>query len=208
MRASVKQLIAKSLLWLGIEPIVFAVNRRCTMNAVLKICALLAAFLSLAGCVSSGSVHNASAITATKPFDLDLILVKTSSSFSDVGAEKQALNDAIVSGLKDAHLFKAVGQDRLELGSGSGITIDADIKKIKKVSKNKRSWAGATAGRARILVAVTISDLNSGKQIQTFEAAGQSSGGSALAGTTDEAIERAAEGVVAEVLKINAQTAE
>ncbi|MGA2247195.1 MAG: DUF4410 domain-containing protein [Verrucomicrobiota bacterium] len=173
-----------------------------------KLTLLLLIMLNLVGCVSSGSIHEASPITATKPFDLDLIFVKTTSSSSDLEAEKQMLNDEIVSGLRDTHLFNAASGIRADLGSGSGITITADVVKIKKISKNKRLWAGALAGRARIRVQVTVSDLNSGQPIETFEADGQSSGGSSLAGTTDEAIERAADIVVGEVLKIYAQTAE
>jgi len=170
--------------------------------------AMLLLVLNLAGCVSSGWIHNASPITATKPFDLDLILVKATSSLGDVAAEKQMLNDAIASGLRDTQLFHEVGENRADLGSGSGIMIEARITQIRKISKDKRLWAGALAGRARIWVAVTVSDLNTGKQVETFETGGESSGGSALAGTTGEAIDRAAEGVVAEVLKINSQTAE
>jgi hypothetical protein len=151
---------------------------------------------------------NANPIIATRPFDLDLILVKVTSSLNGLEAEKQMLNDAIASGLRDTHLFKEVGENRTEIGSGSGIVVNADINGIKKISENKRLWAGAMAGRARILVGVTVLDLNTGKQIETFEAEGASSGGSALAGTTDEAIDRVAEGVISQVLKINAQTAE
>ena len=80
------------------------------------------------------------------------------------------------------------------------------VKEIKKVSRSEREWAGALAGRAWILVEATVSDLNSGKLIETFAAEGESSGGSNLAGTTEEAIQRAAEQVVAQVIKISRQT--
>ena len=178
------------------------------MKFVIQFTALLAGLLTLAGCASSGTVRGASPITVAKSFDLDLILVKTSSSLGDVEAEKQVLNDGIVSGLRETGVFQKVSGSRADLGSGSGITIYAEIKEIRKVSKDERLWAGAMAGRARIRVRVTVADLNSGKQIETFEAEGESSGGSDLAGTTDEAIGRAAAEVVGEVLKINARTAE
>jgi hypothetical protein len=174
----------------------------------LKLLMLLAGLLDLAGCTSSGSVQRVSPLICNKPFDLDLILVKTTSSSSNLAAEEQMLNDAIASGLRDTHLFKNVSDNRADLGPGSGVIIEADIMKIRKIPKNKRLWEGALAGRARILVSVTISDLNTGKQMETFETAGQSSGGSALAGTTDEAIERAAEEVVNAVVKINSETAQ
>ena len=178
------------------------------MKAAVKFTTQWLALLVLAGCVSSGRVHNASPITAPKPFDLDLIWVKTSSALPDLAAEKRMLNDALVSSLRESGLFREVSGDKTELGSGSGITIEAEIKEVRKISKDTRLWAGAMAGRARIRVQVRISDFNSGNQLETFEADGESSTGSALAGTTDEAIEQAAAGVVGQVLKINAQTAQ
>lgn len=178
------------------------------MKRIIYFTLLLLGLSALAGCASSGLVRNASPITAKQPFDLDLILVKTSSSPGGLAAEQALLNDALVSDLRDTQLFKQVSGNRAELGSGSGITIDADITAIKKVSKDERLWAGALAGRARVWIRVRVTDLNSGSQIETFEAEGESSGGSALAGTTGEAIERVAGEVLAEVVKINSQTAE
>jgi hypothetical protein len=178
------------------------------MKFAVRVTPLLLALLTLAGCASSGRVHDASRITAKKPFDLDLIWVKASSALPEMAAEQQMLNDAIVSGLRETRLFQEVSGIKTEVGTGSGIILEAEIKEIRKISKNTRLWAGALAGRARICVHVKISDLNSGNQIETFEADGESSCGSALAGTTDEAIERAADEVVGEVLKINAQTAQ
>jgi len=62
------------------------------------------------------------------------------------------------------------------------------------------------AGQAQILVQVTVTDLSSGSQIESFAAEGRS-GKSAFAGITDEAIQQAAAQIVAEVVKINAATA-
>jgi hypothetical protein len=63
------------------------------------------------------------------------------------------------------------------------------------------------AGEARILVQVTVSDLKSGKKIEMFEVEGKS-GRSAYGGTTDEAVQRAAEQVAGEIQRINAQMAQ
>jgi hypothetical protein len=52
---------------------------------------------------------------------------------------------------------------------------------------------------------VTVSDLNSGNQIEAFEVEGKS-GKSAYAGTTDEAIQLAAGQIVAKVFKLYAQS--
>jgi hypothetical protein len=169
--------------------------------------ASLLVMLSLAGCVSSGSIHNPSPLAA-KPFDLDLVLVNTPAPAKDLAAENQTLNDKLVSGLRDTQLFKGVSANKAELGAGSGITVNAEIMEIKKVSKTKRLWAGAMAGRAKIRVQVKVFNLSTGSQLEAFEAYGESSGGSDLAGTTDEAIARAAEAVVSEVVKIYSRTAE
>ena len=77
---------------------------------------------------------------------------------------------------------------------------------IKKVSDDARTWAGAWAGEAVVLVHVTVSDFKSGQLVESFDAEGKS-GKSAWAGTTDEAVQLAATEIVAEVVKINAKTA-
>ena len=66
---------------------------------------------------------------------------------------------------------------------------------------------GALAGQARIVAQVTVTDLNAGNQIETFEVEGKS-GKSAVAGTTDEAIQRASEQVVAQILEISSRASQ
>jgi len=63
------------------------------------------------------------------------------------------------------------------------------------------------AGQARMVVQVTVTDLDSGNQIETFEAEGRS-GKSARAGTTNEAIQQAAEQVVAGIVEIRSRTSQ
>jgi hypothetical protein len=98
-----------------------------------------------------------------------------------------------------------VSGNKADINSSSGIKVAADIKEINKVSDNARLWTGALAGQARILVHVTVSDLSSGNQIEVFEAEGKS-GKSAFAGITDEAIQLAADQIVAKVVKLYTQT--
>ncbi len=178
------------------------------MKKVFEMAAILFVLLTVVGCASTGLVKNASPITAGKPFELDYIYVETSSSMGGLEGEQKLLKDHIISGLNERQLFKGVSGNRADVSLGSGITIAAEIKAIKKVSNNARLWLGAMAGQARISVQVKLSDLNNGQVMQTFEVEGKSSGGSALAGATDEAIELAAEQVVGEVVGFNAQTAQ
>jgi hypothetical protein len=136
---------------------------------------------------------------------MNKILVVTTSALVGLEIENNALNSAIISGVNETKMFGQVTSNPVELGSDPGIKVNAEIKHIKKVSDQARQWTGGLAGRASIDVRVTITDLNSGESIEWFEAHGES-GASAFAGTTDEAINRAAEHIVAELLKLNAES--
>jgi hypothetical protein len=177
------------------------------MKCALEFAAALLVLLALAGCASSGVIRNATPLAATKPVSLDFVLVETSTSLGDLENEKRLLNNLVITGLKEAGFFGSVSGNKADVNPGPGIKISAEIMEIQKVSDNARLWMGPLAGRARIVVQVTVTDLNSGNQIETFEAEGKS-GKSAAAGTTDEAIERAAEQVVAEMVEISSRTSQ
>jgi hypothetical protein len=168
----------------------------------------LLVLLTFAGCsTSSGVVRNASPISTSKLVSLDFVLVETSSSLGDVGSEKRLLKDSIILNLRETGFFGSVSGNKADGNSGSGIKISAEIKEVQKVSDHARLWMGGLAGRARIVVQVTVTDLNSRNQIEKFEAEGES-GKSADAGTTDEAIQRAAEQVVAQIVEIRSQASQ
>jgi hypothetical protein len=57
-------------------------------------------------------------------------------------------------------------------------------------------WVGGAAGRAGIDVEVELFDSEESKTIGTFVAQGRSSGGTVVAGTTPQAVERAVEQIV------------
>jgi hypothetical protein len=168
--------------------------------------AILFGLVTLMGCASSGVIQHAGPVATSTPVSIDFALVETFSALGDLETEKHLLNALIVSDLRGHNVFEEVVGDPAAAGAGSGIKIKVDIKEIKKISHSERQWAGALAGRARIVVEATVSDLSSGKLIETFAAEGESSGGSNLAGTTDEAVQRAAEQVVAQVITISSQT--
>jgi hypothetical protein len=170
----------------------------------------LLVFLTLifSGCASSSSqVKLPAPVIKSKPTSLDFIDVTTASSFKNLDAEKKLVNESIISGLRQRLLFSDISGNQTNQSSSKGIKVLAQIKEITEVSDNARVWYGGLAGRARILVHVTVSDLSSGRQIEVFEVEGES-GKSAFAGTTYEAIQRASEQVVAEVAKLNAQVSD
>jgi hypothetical protein len=159
----------------------------------------------LIGCASSGVVMNVSPVSTGLSISHDFVVVGTSSALGDVEPQKSLLNALIISGLQQTQKFGRVSGDQIAISPTSGIKVNADIKEVYAVSNTARVMVGAFAGQARILVQVTVSDLKSGKQIETFEAEGKSSGGSVAAGTTDQAVQRVAEQIVAEVVKISTQ---
>lgn len=177
------------------------------MKYLVRHSVILFGLLILVGCASSGVIKDASPISTSTPGLFDFVLVESSSSLDNLDPEKRSLNDMIISGLRETELFESVSGDKADDNTGSGIKINADIREIKQVSSSARTWFGALAGRARILVRVAVSDLNSGKQIQAFEVEGVS-GESARAGTTDEAIQRAAQLIVVEMVKISRLTSQ
>ena len=164
--------------------------------------------LLFTGCASSsGTVMNASPIATSKPVSFDFVLVETSSSLADSADEKRLLNDSVITGLRETAFFGSVSGVRADTNSTGGTRVSADIREIKKVSDNARVWMGGLAGQARMVVQVTVTDLDSGNQIETFEAEGRS-GKSARAGTTNEAIQQAAELVVAGIVEIRSRTSQ
>ena len=177
------------------------------MKWVLKSATLSLVLAGLCGCASSGMVTNATPILTSKPVSLDFVFVETSSPLNDLEPEKLSLNQAIITGLKQKEIFGTVSGKWEEVSSGSGLKIKIEITEIKKVSDDARVWAGALAGRARILIHVAVSDLNTAKEIELFEVEGNS-GKSSSAGTTNEAIQQAANQVVVEMGKISMQTSQ
>src|SRR5277367_2313942 len=154
----------------------------CIMKCMLKYAAIVFVLLNIFGCASAGAVKKASPVSTSTPVSLDFVLVETSSSLGDLEAEKRLLSDMIITGLRETQVFGSVAGNKADINSGSGMKVYADIKEIKQVSDSARVWFGALAGRARIMVHVTVSDINSGNQIQAFEVEGIS-GESARAGT-------------------------
>jgi len=193
-------------------------RRNRVVGCVLTCCLLTI----LAGCASEGMVKNVSPVSTIAPISQDLAVVETTSSVGkgvkprvarspNAPAETISMGDAeqrkllnamIISGLQETRKFGHVSGDTNAISSDSGIKVHADIKEITIVTDGSRAFLGALAGRGRILIQVTVSDLKSGNKIEVFEAEGKSSAGTAFAGTTDQAVQLAAEQTVAEVVKI------
>lgn len=182
-------------------------NIKNAMKSGFTCAALLSVILTVAGCMSPGRGKTTQVVNTGKPVSLDIIYVTTASAEENFGDAGQRLNDAIVSQLKESEMFATVTNQVPDASLGQGIKIAVEIKHLKKVSQEARDWTGVLAGRADISIQTTITDLQSGRPIQSFEVEAES-GRAPYAETTSEAIYQAAKQIVSEVLKLNAQSAE
>ncbi|MEI6077884.1 MAG: hypothetical protein WCS94_20050 [Verrucomicrobiota bacterium] len=165
---------------------------------------ILALFLGLnwTGCASSGKVVSASQASLSKPGPAVNLVVVTTSSIPKSGEQVNLIEALTISGLSDSHKFTHVASTANSKISNGDTKVLLEIASLNKVSDDSRAWFGALAGQARILVKVTISDLVDGHQIQYFEVEGKSSAGFGWAGTTDQAIQKLVDQVVASILKL------
>ena len=169
--------------------------------------ALLSVIITVAGCASPNRSKTTQVINSGKPVSLAIIYVTTASAMASSDDANQGLNDAVVSRLNESKMFATVTNQPPDASLGQGIKIAVEIKHLKKVSQEARDWTGVLAGQAAISIQTTITDLQSDRPIQSFEVEAES-GRAAYAETTSEAINQAAEQIVSEVLKLNAQLAE
>jgi len=120
------------------------------------------------------------------------------------GAKEEVLQveAAVIGYLQDAELFDEVFSQRDFPDAKSDLQLTAEITWLKRVSGGDRFWLGALAGRAMISVDVEFIETSSGNVIGAFVADGKSSGGTAFAGTTQEAIDRVIE-KIDEFIEVN-----
>ena len=161
--------------------------------------------LNLVGCASKALVKPATLSANGGSVSVDFVWVRTTTSVAAAETDRQFFHDTVITGLRETQLFGAVSGDQADGSGGDGLKVVADIKALKRVSTDARIWFGALAGRAQIAVQVTISDFRSGRLIRSFEVDAVS-GESARAGTTDEAMQRAAQQIVAELVSLSRQT--
>jgi len=155
----------------------------------------------LAGCASSGVVMGANPTAANAAVTYDFVQVTVTSTLANADREIQLLNALVITGLQQTGRFGHVTSSYAPDMTGMGLKVTAEIRELRGVSEAGRIWFGGLAGRARLLVHVTVTDIKSGAPVETFDAEGKSSGGTVFAGTTDQAIQRTAEQIVAEIIK-------
>lgn len=148
---------------------------------------VILAILCFTGCASTGALHTKTPITV-KLANYRTILLYVSSQVPESSGETIQLGSIITDKLHNRGLFEKVLVASTSPGCQAELELNAEIVELKKVSPGARTLTG----RAGIVVDVVLTDMNTSTSIGSFRAEGKSS----TAGTTSQAIERAAEQVV------------
>jgi hypothetical protein len=155
----------------------------------------------LGGCASVGTVQDVSASSAIPNHLRDSAVVETRTTVPDSEAERGLLHALVVSGLEQNATFGHIISGRID-GSAASLRIRIDITQLNGVSDFARVMVGAFAGRASISATVVVSDCKTGAIFATFDVGGKSSAGTVFAGTTDQAVQKAAQQIVAELTNL------
>lgn len=151
--------------------------------------AVIFAFTIL-GCASTSSVTSIIDPTVSLS-DFKTLSVNVQTKVEDSEKEVQAFKAILISELKKKNKWEVVDgspQNQLELS--------ATITNLNKVGGASRILLGALAGQASVDVSVVLKDTK-GNVVSQFSVNGKSSGGTIFAGGTEQALEKAAEQIVA-----------
>ncbi len=144
--------------------------------------------LVLAGCASSGVLTGA-VPPAGGLGRFKTVSVTVESRLADTQEEATRLQALIVAGLQKPGRWQVADQN-------PDLVLTATLTDVYKVPRAARLIGGALAGQASVDADVVLRDAH-GAEVSRFHVTGKSSGGTIFAGTTDQALARAAEQVVA-----------
>lgn len=160
----------------------------------------LVVLVSQIGCASSGMLHVITPMTV-KLANYKTMLFHVSSHVREAGEVMIQLENMTMGKLREKGLFKKVIIGSSSPDASADLRLNAKIVALRKVSSGSRAMWGAFSGKARITVDVELIDMKTGETIGAFRAEGKSSGGTAFAGTTPQAIEHAAEQIAGFIQK-------
>lgn len=149
------------------------------------------------GCSSSSAISARIGTGPTVPKGASIVVATTSEV---PAAEKVApvLHSLVIAELGASGVVRAIdGASGASAAAPYRLTLR--ITRLRGVSDGLRVMVGALAGQASLDVAA---DLEGQGQRRSFMAKGVSSGGWVGAGTTDQALQKAAQAIVAEVLAV------
>lgn len=149
---------------------------------------ILPAALFTIGCASAGGTIKQTIEPAVPLNSYDSLRVNVESKVEMDEEEKNGLEIMVLKKIKTEGEWK--------ISDNGQLLINITVTDISRVSQAARVLVGAFAGRAMTRAEVTVTDTASGKTINQFIAEGKSSGGSVMAGTTDESIDELAKQIV------------
>ena len=163
---------------------------------VLKIITLLIviSLLFAAGCSSTGKTQLYKTPSSVLSGD-KVVSVEVLSKVAGSNKAQEQLEGSIVGKLRQKKLFERVYSRSVSTDNSYDLKINVTIIKLRKVNPDSRFWLGVFAGQGRLEADVEIIDAKTNEALGQAKVKGKTSGGSALAGTTPQAVERVAEQV-------------
>lgn len=110
--------------------------------------------------------------------------------------EKSKIEDSVIARIKKMGIFNNVYTVQAIPETDLDLRLEITVTAFKPVSKSARFWIGAMAGKGKIEATIDIYNLVSNRKIARASVSGSTSSGSALAGTTQEAIDKLADAIV------------
>lgn len=147
----------------------------------------------LAGCVSSGSADVRTPLSPTVA-RMRSAVVRVTSTVRNSEEATQELEGAIVEQLRQRRAFERVYSGIAAPDRRADVSVDARVVQFTGVSELARGLVGAFAGQAVIVADVELRGTD-GEVLGAAKVEGRSSAGTAFAGTTMQAVQRAAEQV-------------
>lgn len=161
--------------------------------------AVLFILMFVAGCASTGKS------TVRQAFSVSLGQFKSATVEVVSAAEKNParineflvqLESRIIAKLREKGTFAKVYSQAADADAKSDVALRVIITNIRDISAFDRVMWGGLAGQANTKATVEVRERASDKLIGSGEIEGKSSGGSVMAGTTSEAVDRVADEVV------------
>ncbi len=162
---------------------------------IIQVLLCVAVIYMLSGCAATGKIEQLQPISVDMN-NYDRVVVNVTSQVSGAEQEINLLQATVVKKIKQRGQFKEVISADNSQPASAGLELDSTIIALKKVDSSMRMMLGALAGQAHVVVDVELIDIPSAAGVGEFQAEGKSSGGSIFAGTTEQAIDLAAEKIV------------
>ena len=147
---------------------------------------ILASLLSVIGCASAGSDVREIASPSRPLGGYSVLSLKTTQANSlhlNISSQLEAL---LEEQLRTQRLYQRVLMSGMP--GSPDLILDVRFTRVNDVSSTERSLTGGMRGQALVAARVSLIDVASNHEVAAFNAEGRSSGGSAFAGTTDDAV--------------------